>query len=85
MYRLDPKVLATLMDRASRYADSEFDLFVEATAWEDWMCDFTDAAEGEAADEYEIHEMDEILRQIFSETHGLPYHYCPFSQRFRRR
>ncbi len=50
---------------AGNYEEDQFGLFKAEYGWEDWMNDYTDAAEDEEISEAESREIDEVLQQGF--------------------
>lgn len=52
-------------------SDKTYELFLAELGWADWMEDYTDAEDGEPADEREIAVIDGISRAAFAEAWGL--------------
>ena len=48
------------------YSQEEFKLFAAEYSWQDWMNDYTEAAEDEEISESESEEIDAILREGFN-------------------
>lgn len=59
-----------LTEVAKNYEVDELELFIAETGWEDWMNEFTEAAEGEPIAERETTEIDAILTAIFNDAHN---------------
>jgi hypothetical protein len=51
--------------KAGDYTD--FDLYVDEAGWQDWMCQYTTAADGEPASEAEIREIEKIQEKAWVE------------------
>lgn len=66
MIRLDEKTREKLIERAKGYAADELELFQAELGWQDWMEDFTDAADGEEITEQESAVIDEITEAAFN-------------------
>lgn len=58
-----------LIEEAKEYATDEFYDFVADVGWEDWMCDFTEAQDGEPITEEEAEEIDKVLKKLFDIAH----------------
>jgi hypothetical protein len=59
-----------LVKMAEEYSENEFERFVAEVGWEDWMEDFTDAADGEPiTDCREIENINDVLKQVWNKAH----------------
>ena len=57
-----------LINEARQYKPDEFELFCAELGWEDWMADYTSAAEGEVCSERELEVINSILKECFNEA-----------------
>ena len=69
MYRLSEDIKERLITEAKKYGADQLELFQAELGWEDWMNEFTEAADGEEITETESAEIDEITKEIFEEAH----------------
>ena len=69
MYRLNEETRERLIAEAKKYNADGLKLFQAELGWEDWMNEFTDAAEGEEITEVESDEIDSITAEIFENAH----------------
>ena len=58
-----------LIADAKKYGYDNYKLFESEIGWQDWMNEFTNAADGEEASESEITEINNELMEIFFEAH----------------
>ena len=74
MYRLKSADRERLLAYAAQYSEDDLSLFIGEIGWEEWMNDFTEAAEEDPITEEEEFYIDEILKEIFWLAHGRHYH-----------
>lgn len=58
-----------LIAEAKKYEVGQLDLFLAEIGWQDWMNDYTEAADGEPISDKEGEAIDAILTDIFNEAH----------------
>lgn len=58
-----------LVAEAKNYEMDQLNLFIAEIGWQDWMNDYTDAADGEPITDREQQAIDRILTDIFNEAH----------------
>lgn len=69
-YKITSGEILKLMEDAEKYKDNEFELYKAETEWQDWMENFTDAADDEMISEKDGKVIDSILEVIFKFVHS---------------
>ena len=58
-----------IKESAKKYNSEDFNLFIAEEGWQDWMNEYTEAAEGEEITESECKAIEKIQKEIFDSVH----------------
>lgn len=67
---MNEEIKNKLLEEAKKYCYDNYRLFEAEIGWQDWMNEYTNAADGEEASESEIAEIHDELMEIFFEAHA---------------